>query len=195
MTRQTTSLILVFSGLVLLVTSLVLYLGPAGQVGHFSPWSFWGLGRHHWGVLHLNAGLLFCIAMLLHTALNWKALVRYVQRLQPHWSLSPLLLSITLTIYVCLGGSYDLPPMKQCIDIARSCRLDSVKKYGSPPYGTASHFPVAQIAMYMGWDPKESIKQLNEHHIVVQSPQQSLADLARENRTTIGHLLDTMQTH
>lgn len=194
MTRQTTSLLLFFSGLVMLVTSIVLYLGPAGHVSHFCPWTFCGLDRHHWGVLHINSGLLFCLAMILHTYLNWRALLRYIQNKKTHAPFITVGISLALTTYVCIGGNYELPPMKQLIGIVRSCRMDSIKKYGSPPYGNAAHYPVAHIAMYMGWNPKESIARLNENHIIVKSSKESLAGLAMENRTTIGNLLDIMQT-
>lgn len=194
MLRQTTSLVLAFSGLVLLVTSVVLYLGPAAQVAHFCPWTFLGLGRHSWGVLHLNSGLLFCIAMLVHSWLNWKPLFRYLKRWRPAGSPVPLIISLMLTLYVCIGGYYELPPMKQYLGIARSCRMASIEQYGTPPYGSAAEYPAAKIAMYMGWDPQRSLARLTEQHIAVQSSKQTLADLARTNHTTIGHILDTMHS-
>jgi hypothetical protein len=72
--------------------------------------------------------------------------------------------------------------------------MASMKKYGSPPYGNASEYPAARIALYMGWDPETSLKQLAGSHIVISAPDQSLADMARENDTSIGRLLDIMCT-
>jgi hypothetical protein len=72
--------------------------------------------------------------------------------------------------------------------------MSSIQKYGSPPYGAAADYPVAHIARYMGWDPKRSMAALTRNHILVQSPRQSLADLAGTNQTTIGHLLDIMHS-
>ena len=194
MLKKTTSLTLAFSGLVMLVTSIVLYLGPAGHVGHFCPWTCMGLSRHHWGVLHLNSGILFCLVMLVHTWLNWSVLLAYVKKRTPKHAKMPLAVSLVLTIYVCVGGYYELPPMGRLIGIARACRMSSIQEFGSPPYGSAADYPVAHIARYMGWNPKQSIANLTANHILVQSSKQSLADLARINRTTIGRLLDIMQT-
>ncbi|WP_155322420.1 hypothetical protein [Desulfosarcina ovata] len=84
--------------------------------------------------------------------------------------------------------------MGQLLGLARAFRMSSIKEYGSPPYGTASDYPVAFIAQYMGWNPEKSIDRLNRNDIAVQSPNQSLADLARTNQTTIGRLLDIMRT-
>ena len=194
MVKKSTSLTLAFSGLVMLVTSIVLYLGPAGHVSHFCPWTFMGLSRHHWGVLHLNAGTLFCIAMVVHTCLNWPLLLAYVRKRKPKYAMLPLAVSLVLTLYVCVGGYYEISPMGQLIGIARACRMSSIQEYGSPPYGTATDYPVAHIARYMGWDPEKSIAKLNQNHILVKSLNQSLADMARTNQTTIGRLLDIMHT-
>jgi hypothetical protein len=44
----------------------------------------------------------------------------------------------------------------------------------------------------MGWDPEKSLEQLADSHMVISAPDQSLADMARENNTSIGRLLDIM---
>ncbi len=193
MLKKATSLTLAFSGLIMLVTSIVLYFGPAGQVGHFSPWSFWYLSRHHWGALHLNSGLLFCLAMIVHVWLNFRLLVAYVKR--PKSGLPAVAISLILTLYVCIGGYYEIPPMGQFLGLARSFKISSMQKYGSPPYGTAARFPALHIARYMGWDPRQAQEQLNRNRIILDAPDQSLADLAQKNHSSIGRLLDIMCTH
>ena len=194
MVKKYTSLTLAFSGLVMLVTSIVLYFGPASQVAHFSPWEFWGLGRHYWGSLHLNSGVLFCLVMVIHTYLNWPMLMAYISRKRSNLSIFPLVFSLGLTLYVCIGGCYNLPPMGQLLGLARASRMSSMQQYGSPPYGNAANYPVAGIAMYMGWNSKQSIAQLSQNNITLRSPKQSLNDLADAKFTTIGHLLDIMRT-
>nr|WP_319394686.1 DUF4405 domain-containing protein [uncultured Desulfobacter sp.] len=193
MLKKTTSLTLALSGLVMLVTSIVLYFGPAGHVGHFCRWSFWHLSRHHWGALHLNSGLLFCLAMIVHVWLNFRLIVAYVKKQKKG---SPAFaVSLLLTLYVCMGGYYELPPMGQFLDLARSSRAASIQTYGSPPYGTATRFPALHIARYMGWDPRQSRAQLSQNNIMLDTPDQTLSDLAQKNHTSIGRLLDIMCTH
>jgi len=192
MLKKTTSLTLAFSGLVMLATSIVLYFGPASHVGHFCPWSFMTLSRHHWGALHLNSGVLFCLAMAVHACLNWSILVAYVKKRNPGFF--SLAASLVLTLYVCVGGFYEMPPMGQILDLARAFRISSTEKYGSPPYGAAAAYPVAHIARYMGWDTEKSLRRLALNSIVVASPNQSLTDLARSNGTSLGRVLDIMAT-
>lgn len=193
MLRRTTSLTLAFSGLVMLITSVVLFFGPAGHVGHFSPWSFCGLTRHHWTALHINSGGLFCLVMLIHTWINWKLLATYIKKRQR--KRAALWCALALTLFVCVGGYFEFPPMQPVLNIARATRKHSIQKYGSPPYGSAEKYPIAMIAGYMGWNPKKSIEQLKEHSISVESPTQALSDVARQNQKTIGQLLDIMQNH
>ncbi|WP_321493657.1 DUF4405 domain-containing protein [uncultured Desulfobacter sp.] len=192
MFKKTTSLTLAFSGLIMLVTSIVLYFGPAGQVAHFCPWQFWGLNRHYWMMLHLNSGVLFCLAMLVHTWLNWRLLTAYMNLKKSGLRGIALAVSLVLTLYVCIGGCFNLSPMKQLIGVARNCRIASLKAYGSPPYGSAADYPVALIAGYMGWNPQKAMARLTKDHIALESPEQSLNDLACANHTTLGHLLDVM---
>ncbi|WP_246803931.1 hypothetical protein [Desulfosarcina cetonica] len=124
--------------------------------------------------------------------LNWPLLLAYVKKKKSGYESLPLAVSLILTLYVCVGGYYEIPPMGQLIGIARACRMSSIEEYGSPPYGAAAEYPVSQIARYMGWDPEKSIAKLTLNHIVVKSPNQPLTDLARTNRTTIGRLMDIM---
>lgn len=195
MIRKTISLTLLFSGVVLLLSSVVLYLGPPSHVGHFSSWTFMGLNRHHWGAIHLNSGILFCIVMLVHTWYNWKPLLSYMSsRIRPGRPLMPLLAALVLTLFVCTGSFHHAPPMKQVMGFARFLKMGLVKKYGTPPYGTSTRFPVIAIAGYMGLNPRDALARLKENHIAVNSPEQSLAEIAEYNHTTIGCLLDIMHT-
>ncbi len=153
MFKKTTSLTLAFSGLIMLVTSIVLYFGPAGQVAHFCPWQFWGLNRHYWMMLHLNSGVLFCLAMLVHTWLNWRLLTAYMNLKKSGLRGIALAVSLVLTLYVCIGGCFNLSPMKQLIGVARSCRIASLKAYGSPPYGSGRRLPGGTDCRIYGLEP------------------------------------------
>ena len=196
MLKKTTSLTLAFSGIVVLVSSTVLYLGPPGHIGHFSSWSFWGLNKHYWGALHLNSGILFCLAMLLHSYFNWQLLLSYAKRKKqtPVKSFTPLVTSLVLTLFVCFGSYFDMAPMKQIMGYARGLRVEVVKQYGSPPYGYSTTYPIAVISGYMGWDIEMSLQALKERGIDVCSPQQPFKEVAANNGTTIGHLLDIMSS-
>ncbi len=193
MVKKTTSLTLTFSGLILLISSIILYIGPPGHVGHFSPWQLMGLSKHYWGVLHLNSGILFCLAMTVHVYFNWKLLVSYLKkRGRDKIPFIPLVIALVLTGYVCVGACYEASPMGQIMDFARNLKMATVKQYGSPPYGTSTTYPIGTIARYMGWNAETALKRLAERNIIVGSQDEPLGDVVRNNGTTIGSLLDIM---
>ena len=193
MLKKTTSLTLAFSGLILLITSIVLYVGPPGHVGHFSPWRLLGLSKHYWGVLHLNSGILFCLAMIIHVYFNWKPLISYLRKgARNKIPYLPLVASLVLTAYVCVGACYEASPMGQIMDFARKLKMAAVRQYGSPPYGTSAAYPIGTIAAYMGWNVETALQGLAERNIVVGSPAEPLREVARNNGTKIGSLLDIM---
>lgn len=192
MIKKTTSLTLAFSGLVLLASSVVLYIGPPTHVGHFSPWQCLGLSKHHWGAVHLNCGVLFCIAMVVHTWFNWGLIVAYIRRKTSRFYCLPLVLSLFLTLFFSTGSFHHAPPMKQIMGLARYMKYGLVKQYGSPPYGSASAYPIKTIAGYMGWNAEAAMGRLDENRIQFTSPSQSLAEVAKINHTTIGRVLDIM---
>ena len=77
--RKITSLtaLLAFVGMV--VTSLVLYIGPQGRVAYWADWTLLGLDKTQWGDLHINMGLVFLLSILLHIYYNWKAILAYLK--------------------------------------------------------------------------------------------------------------------
>ena len=93
------------------------------------------------------------------------------------------------------AGITNCRPWGQFLDLARLFKTASIQTYGSPPFGTAARFPALHIARYMGWDIRQARSQLRQNNIVLDTPDQSLTDLAQKNHTSIGRLLDIMCTH
>ena len=77
--RKTTSLTLLLSFIVLILTSLVLYVVPEGRVAYWSDWRWLWLSKSQWGDIHTNSGFLFLVAGLLHLLYNWKPIVSYLK--------------------------------------------------------------------------------------------------------------------
>jgi uncharacterized membrane protein len=69
--RKTTSLTTLLSFILLLVTSIIMYVTPQGKIAFWANWEIAGLNKEQWGALHTNLGILFVAAGLVHTVLNW----------------------------------------------------------------------------------------------------------------------------
>ena len=193
--RKTSSLTLFFSGIIVVVTSLILYIAPPTHVAHFSDWCMAGFNKGQWNVLHLVSGLLFVIAMFAHTCFNWKTMLVYFKSAKGNMvPLSkPFVVSLALTVYICTGSLLGLPPMSQFIQWIRSVKISHVQKYGAPPYGRAEKASLKIIATYMGWDANKSFFALREKGIAVESATQSIRSIARNNDISIGAVLENMR--
>ncbi len=45
--------------------------------------SFWGMGRHQWGTVHLIISIAFLVFIILHIIFHWKIIICYFSRLFP----------------------------------------------------------------------------------------------------------------
>lgn len=79
MFRRTVSLTTFFSFILVLITSVVLYVEPHGRTAYWADWTMLGLSKTSWDDIHLTTGLLFLLAGLLHVWLNWKPITAYMK--------------------------------------------------------------------------------------------------------------------
>jgi hypothetical protein len=195
MTRKTTSLILLLSGIPVIVTSIVLFLGPPTHVAHFSDWRVQRLTKCQWNALHITTGSLFMVAMLLHTYFNHKAIVAYLKDKASTTVVfaRPFAVALALTTYVCLGSLLRLPPVNQFLGLVKAIRIAHVQRYGSPPYGQAESYPLQSIAAYLCWDAEECLSTLRAKGITVDSLEQSLSEIGRKNGISTSTVLERMR--
>ncbi len=185
MFKRFISLTLLWSFIVLLVSSVVLFIEPHGRVAFWSDWKLWGLSKEQWDNLHLCAGTLFSFAGLIHLYLNWQIIVAYLQKKLKGVSPIPTLLgSLFLTLIFCLSSYYQVPPMKQLIDLKEFVKQSQTRKYGNPPFGHAELVPVNRLARFLGVEPKRFIEALRKSGIQVDSGQENLKELARKAGTS-----------
>jgi len=77
--RQITSLTAFTSFVLMLITSLILYISPQGRVAYWADWRLLGLDKTQWSNLHINLGVLFLLAVFLHIYYNWKPILSYLK--------------------------------------------------------------------------------------------------------------------
>jgi len=77
--RKITSLTALLSFILMLFTSIILYIVPHGRVAYWSDWSLMGLDKTQWGDVHINMGLLFLLSIGLHIYYNWKTILAYLK--------------------------------------------------------------------------------------------------------------------
>ena len=177
--RKITSLTAALAFILMVLTSIILYIVPQGRVAYWADWRLWGLTKTDWGNIHINLGLLFLIALFLHIYYNWKPLVSYLKDkakqmkvLTPEFNVA---LAITVTSIV--GTYLLLPPFSWVMALNDHLKDASAVKYGEPPYGHAELSSLSTFANKLGLDVKESLVLIKEAGLQVVSDQQTLADI------------------
>lgn len=74
------SLLLFCSGMVMLVSSAVLYASPQGRIAHWTGWSVLGLEKEEWSAVHMVCGLLVVLTSIFHIYFNWSLFLGYIKR-------------------------------------------------------------------------------------------------------------------
>ncbi|NMB71832.1 MAG: DUF4405 domain-containing protein, partial [Bacteroidales bacterium] len=193
--RSLASLILVLSGIVVIVTSIVLLTGPPTHVAQFSDWKLVGLTKCQWNAVHVMTGLLFLVVSIFHVFLNWKPILSYVKCSGWRYSrlVAPVFVSFLITMYVGIGTLTGLPPMQQIIDWLRGTKIEYVRMYGVPPYGPAEKVSIKNLSGYMGWDLGQCIENMKKNGLKVGSTNQSVREIAENNGIPVGMVIESMR--
>ena len=183
MIRKTISLTALLSFVLLMLTSIILYIVPAGRVAYWSDYHLWGLSKTQWGNLHINLGVLFFVAILFHTYYNWKAITIYMKNKAKGINVfnKEFLSALFLTFAFTIGTMYDVPPFSTILQIGENISNDANEYYGEPPYGHAELSTLQTFANKMELDLTESINRLKDSGILFDNSGQTLKEVAELN--------------
>ncbi|NDY58997.1 DUF4405 domain-containing protein [Desulfovibrio sulfodismutans] len=194
MLRKTVSLLLTFSGVFVLLTSVVLYIEPEGRVAYWADWKLLGLDKPQWGDLHVTTGFLFLVALMLHVWLNWKPILSYMKNKARELTgiNAANLTALAVTLYVVIGTLFALPPMQQVLELGSAIKDSHVETYGNPPYGHAELSTLERFAAFMKMDPEKALMALREKGFKAESSKMTLRDMADANGVTPKALYEAM---
>ncbi len=181
--RKVTSLTALLSFVLLMVTSIILYIVPAGRVAYWSSWKLWGLSKEQWGEVHINLGVLLLLAIILHTYYNWQPMISYLKNKTRQFRLFTVDFNISLvvTLVVFFGTLAGIPPMSTVIRLGANISEEANLFYGEPPYGHAELSPLADFAYKVKVDLNESLDKLKNAGIEVVDNNEAIGKLAERN--------------
>lgn len=193
--RKITSLTALVSFVFLMLTSIILYIVPAGRVAYWAGYELWGLSKEEWGAVHINLGFLFFIAIILHTYYNWAAIVAYMKnRARQLRVFTPdFNVSLVVTLVVFIGTLLGLPPMSSVINLGAAISEQANQKYGEPPYGHAELSPLSDFADKIKVDLQEGLSLLLAAGIKVSDSKQPVKEIAEANGLTPQAIYLTMK--
>lgn len=192
--RKITSLTLLFSFMLLILTSLVLYVVPEGRVAYWSDWRWLWLSKTQWGGIHTNSGFLFLAAGLLHLLYNWKPILGYLKnRTKQLQLLTPaLVIALVINVVVVAGTLLEVPPFQSMLDFGHSFKEAAAVQYGEPPYGHAELSPLRLFAKRTDLDLAAIQRNLSRAGIQITGPDETILAIAKANDLTPKAIYDAM---
>lgn len=192
--RKTTSLTTLVSFILLLLSSIILYVTPQGKIAFWANWKMLGLNKEQWEALHTNLGFLFIVAGITHTVLNWKSIIAYLKNKSQQFKIftADFNLALGITLIITLLTLLELPPIIGIRNFNNDLKAAAAKKYGKPPYSHAEASPLNSFCKRTGLELETAIAQLNTAGIEGVSKDATLADLAEANGKTPQQIYETM---
>jgi len=184
--KKITSLTLFITFVMLVFTSVILYIVPQGRVAYWADWHLLGLSKTQWGNLHINLGVLMLIAGLLHIYYNWKPITAYLKNKAKEMKVfTPSFnVALAITLFTAFGTYYEIPPMSAIISMGEAIKDRGAVKYGEPPYGHAELSSLKLFSKKQDLDLDKSIQLLKDAGVAVAGPEKTLAAIASANDMT-----------
>jgi hypothetical protein len=193
--RKVISLTALLAFIGIIATSIILYIVPAGRVAYWSDWQLWGMSKTQWTNTHINLGVLFLIAMVLHIYLNWNPITSYLRNKARKLRIfnRDFNMALGITIVVFLGTYWMVPPFSTVINIGEAFKDAGSEKFGEPPYGHAELSSLRVFAKRMGLNLADISEKLEAAGIRAADPKASLKDIAKQNDMTPQQLFLAMK--
>jgi len=181
--RKITSMTLVWSLIILILNSLVLYVVPEGRVAYWADWRFLGLTKSQWGDQHTTIGFLFLVAGILHIYYNWKPIAAYMKNKAKELKVFtlPSNVGLVLTLLVIVGTYFNVPPLSTVLHISDGFKQAAAHKYGEPPYGHAELSSLKNFSRKENLDVHKALELLAGAGMKVKGQEAIIKDIANEN--------------
>lgn len=116
--RNLASFFLTISGIIILISGVILYIAPPGHYAHAVDWRILGLDKGEWEALHTLFSYVAVIFAIIHLVVNWKALVNYLwDRTKHAYRLKrEFIITILLTLLIGVGTIENWPPFSTVMD-------------------------------------------------------------------------------
>ncbi|WP_456456070.1 DUF4405 domain-containing protein [Thermovibrio sp.] len=184
MLRKYVSLFLLYTLIAMTISGIVLYVMPHGRVAYWTGWRFLGLDKDQWDSLHTIFGFLMVFFGIWHVFLNWKNIVNYLKGKAGIFTSKEFFIATIITLAIAVGTIANVPPFKTVMDIGERIKNRWPKPKTMPPAPHAELFPLKKVAKVVGLSPQKAIDVLESRGMRVDSPDETLKEIATKNDTT-----------
>ena len=193
--RKITSLTLFIAGIIELITSVVLYIIPAGRVAYWADYHLLGLSKTQWGDIHITVGTLLLFVAGLHIYYNWRPITAYLKNKAKKIVVfnKNFNIALIISLYVVSGTIYSLPPMNYILDFGEYISDLGNEKYGEPPYGHAELSSLKMFCDKMNINLEKAVELLKNKDMKFSSTEDSMAKISKNNNITPQQVYNTIK--
>ena len=194
--RRITSLTAAAAFILMLLTSIILYIVPQGRVAYWADWHLWGLTKTDWGNIHINLGLLFLVTLLLHIYYNWKPLLSYLKNKARQIKVFTAEFNIAMIIIIVFtaGTYFMVPPFSWVMTLNDHFKDAGAEKYGEPPYGHAELSSLHTFTKKMNLDLAKSMELLAKAGYTAENGDVTLKEIGRRYNIAPQRIYQTIKT-
>ena len=186
--RSFTTFSLVFSTIVMSLSGFILYIAPPGRIANWGTWKLMLFTKTEWQALHTIFSYLFFILFILHLFfVNWKAFLTYFKSkiksgLNRKWELAA---ATSLSVIFFVGTLDSWTPFGPVMKFGEKVKESWEGDFQSPPVLHMEIYTIEQLSALLDSIPPASIiATLIENNIVVSGTDETLKDVASQNKTT-----------
>lgn len=181
------SLLTALSFVIMTISGIVLFIVPQGRIANWHDWRFLMLTKSQWGDMHISTSLLFILAGLWHTWINWRALLGYFRnRQRKTLQLKPeLVIAVLATVFFTVGAVYQIPPVSYVLTLNNAIKQSWIRgPQDEPIVNHAEAMPLSTFLQKADIELTTALAELDRQGLRIASPNETLADVARNNRTS-----------
>jgi energy-coupling factor transporter transmembrane protein EcfT len=180
--KKITSLSLLLSFLIVLLSTIVLYIAPPGFYSRWGGWEFLFIGRDLWRALHIVIGFVFLIFLFIHMAYNFKLIVKYIKKAGSNFISKEMAAAVIIIGVSSIGTAYDIQPFKGVMDLSSKLKMSWVKKYEAMPFRNAESSTLEVLARKTNKNIEDVKKLLEVKGFKNIDSRNTLLDIASSNK-------------
>jgi len=196
--RSFTSFTLVISTIIMSWSGFILYVAPPGRIANWGTWKLMLFTKAEWQALHTIFSYLFFILIIIHLFfVNWKTFLTYFKSklksgLNKKWELSS---AIFISIIFFIGTLQSWTPFSPVMKFGEKMKESWEGDFHAPPVLHMELYTIEKLAIDLdSIAPTELIKALSENNIKVTGIDQTLKEIAAENKVTPSSLYELLSS-
>ncbi len=174
--RRLTSLMILFIGVILVISGVILFIMPHGRVAYWTDWRFLGLNKDQWSLLHVIFSIIFILLFALHTFFNIKPLIHYFNK-----SKKELLLSFLIITFLTVGSIFTFFPFNAVKNFEEKVKNSWIDNKIAPKIPHGELMTLKKLSKRIGIKPNIALKRLNENGIKYNSLNDTIQHIAKIN--------------